>query len=458
MKALKIITKILAVILISLVAFFGVYVQKQNRMENQVKDFTFGMDLDGARVVKLKVSDEKETITKDKEGKIVKDEEKKEDGEYTTEEKPYNPDEVKTTDNYNKSKEIIEKRLGQLGINQYVIRLDEESGNMVIEIPENDETDHIVSNISEVGKFEIVDSENTDKVLMDNSDIKNARVMYNTDTKGTTVLLSIEFNKTGAEKLKNISIEYATVDKEETNKTEESSQEETSNNEQESKQKEIIMQVDNNKMITTSFSETMENGKIPLTMGQATTDKEKIQEYIESATTIATVLDTGNLPIKYEIEENEYVATDITKDMLTKLVITVAAVVLIALLVLAIRYRVLGILAAFGFIGFTSIFVLLLRYTNVIITLEGLAAIGVILVLNYVYNYKLLEKFKKSEKNLVMKNTFIEFCIKAIPICILSVVFCFISWNPISSFGMTMFWGLVLMAIYNLIVTRSFLR
>ena len=57
MKKVKITTIILAIILISLVAFGGVYIRTQNRMENKVKEYSFGRELDGERVIELKVSD-----------------------------------------------------------------------------------------------------------------------------------------------------------------------------------------------------------------------------------------------------------------------------------------------------------------------------------------------------------------------------------------------------------------
>ena len=467
MKKIQLITKILLVAILVAIAFVGIYVQKQNRMENVVKDYTWGMDLTGARVIELEVSDEKETITKDKDGKVVKEEDKKEDGEYTTEEKEKNPEEVKTLDNYKKSKQILEKRLKKLGVNDYVIKLNEETGKIILEIPEDDNTDHTVSNVSQVGKFEIVDSEDTEKVLMDNSDIKLSNVLYNTTTSGTTVYLNIEFNKAGTEKLKNISNEYAKVedsdDSEEENDSDENKDdtEKSDDTKEETKQKEITMQIDGSKMITTSFDEPMENGQIQLSMGQATTERDKINEYIESTTTMATILDTGNMPIEYKIEENNYTASDITKDMLIKLAIVEAAVALIGLIILIIKHKKLGILATISYIGFIAIYLLLIRYTNVTITLEGLAALAVIYTLNYVCNFKLLNKIKKygkEERNKAIKDAFVSFSIKLIPIWILSITFCFISWMPITSFGMAMFWGLALIELYNIIITRSFLR
>ena len=123
MKIVKLASKILLIILITAVSFVGIYVQKQNRMENIVKDYSWGKDIDGSRQIVLKVSDEKETITKDSNGKVVKEEDKKEDGKYTTEEKPVNPEEVKTLDNYNKSKDILEKRLKKFGVDDYTIKM-----------------------------------------------------------------------------------------------------------------------------------------------------------------------------------------------------------------------------------------------------------------------------------------------------------------------------------------------
>lgn len=463
MKKIQLITKILAVVLVVAIAFVGIYMQKQNRMENIVKDYSLGMDLTGSRVIELKVSDEKEEITRDKDGKIVKDEDKKEDGDYTTEEKPVNADEVKTSDNYKKSKEIIEKRLASLGVDNYIIKLDEEIGKMRIEIPENDETDHTVSNVSETGKFEIVDSEDTEKVLMNNSDIKKSNVLYNSTSSGTTVYLNIEFNKEGTEKLKNISTEYAKTEDSKSEKSTEQSEaaEGSEENKEETKQKEITMQIDGNKMITTSFDQTMENGTIQLSMGQATKDKDKLNEYVQSTTTLATILDSGNLPVTYETEKNEYTASDITKDTLIKIAIVEAVVALVAILLLIIKYKKLGILASIAYIGFIAIYLLLIRYTNVTITLEGISAMAVIYTLNYVFMYKVLKKindYGEDEKSKAIKDTIISFSIKLIPICILSIVFCFIKWMPISSFGMVMFWGILLTEIYNITVTRSFLK
>ena len=93
---LKIITIILAIVLICLVSFIGVYVQVQNRMENKVKDYSLGMNLKGVRAITLKVSEETESIVKDSDGNIVKDatDEEIETNGYTKEDKPVNDESI----------------------------------------------------------------------------------------------------------------------------------------------------------------------------------------------------------------------------------------------------------------------------------------------------------------------------------------------------------------------------
>lgn len=221
MKKVKIITIILAIVLVTIVAFFGVYVPIQNRMEDKVKRYSYTMDLEGARNIRLKVDESNKTEIKDSEGNEVEDAENLTDEEiaekgYTKEESPYNVQEVLNKENYQESKKVIEKRLEELKVDDYNARVDENTGDILIEIPENDSTDSIVSNIATVGKFEIIDSE-TKEVLMDNDDIKLANVMYGsgnttTSSSGTTVYLNIEFTKEGAKKLEDISTKYITTD------------------------------------------------------------------------------------------------------------------------------------------------------------------------------------------------------------------------------------------------------
>ena len=57
MKKVKILTIVLAIILVTLIAFGGIYLPTQNRMENKVKDYELGRELDSQRVIELKIKE-----------------------------------------------------------------------------------------------------------------------------------------------------------------------------------------------------------------------------------------------------------------------------------------------------------------------------------------------------------------------------------------------------------------
>lgn len=484
-KKLKILVCTLAVILIAMIALFGVYVPYQNRMENKIKGYTYGMNLAGERTIILTPSEETETKITDSEGNEVTDasdltdEELAEKG-YTKEEVKVNTDEKMNNENYQKSKEILEKRLQQLNAGQYTVNVNEENGQITINIPENNQTDNIINQLIPSGKFEIIDSE-TKEVLMNNDDLKEAKVMYgqNSSQSGTNVYLTIQFDKEGTKKFEEITNTYKTIeeseDETEANTTSEesntTSEENTTNTEttentesEEEKQKEITLQMDGEDIMTTSFDEVIKTGEMSLVVGSASSDEEQINEYAQNAQNIASILNNGEMPVKYE-GVSQYILSDITREDLNIIKIAIIAVTAIALLILVIKHRTNGFLASLGYIGLAGIFALIIRYTNVTVTLEGIFAIAIILIINYIFQNKLLTKIKELKTNKeegivgkAMKETYKEFFIKILPICIMAIVFCFISWVPISSFGMIMFWGLLLIAIYNPTITQALLK
>ena len=482
MKKIKILTIILAIILISAIAFLGIYSKVQNRMENQVKSYDYAMDLKGVREVRLKVNLENKTTIKDKDGKEVENSENLTDdqiaqNEYTKEEIPYNNQEVLTSDNYKKSKDIIENRLKKLKVENYNIKLDEQTGDIILELPETDSTDVIVSNIYTKGDFKIVDSD-TKETLMDNNDIEKATVMYgsnssSTTNKGTSVYLDIEFNKNGKSKLEDISGKYIkstnTTNNTTTENTAENTQNdntETENKEEQATEKKISMMVDDATIMTTSFDQTIKTGKLQLSIGQASTDNKTLNEYVEQASNMATVLDSGNMPIKYDLNKNEYISSDIDNQQLDLAKYIAFGIAIIGIIIFVLRYKANGLLGAFSFIGLFSIMVILVRYANVELSLEGLFAIGLTLILEYIFINKILYEMKQEKQkslnkgkiNKILKETYAQFFVSIIPICIAVITFCFIKWIPLSSFGMVMFWGITLISIYNFIVTGSLLK
>ena len=445
MKTIKIITISLLIVLISMIGFFGIYKQNKNQMSNVVKDYTYAMDLNGARTIKL-------TLNSD------------------------NSDEVKTEENYKTAKEIIEKRLKKLGVEEYKVNVNNENGEITVQIPEDLNTDTIVSNLTTVGKFEILDSETND-VLLDNNSIESSKVLYNTATSGTSVYLEIAFNKDGKNKLEEISKTYvktenntadentttdenATTDENNTETTENTTSETSSKTE-----KKISLKIDDSELMSTTFDEPITSGKIQLSVGTATTDSTTLKGYVEQAQNVATVLDSGKLPVKYDMEKNQYILSNITEQDLTYVAVTIAIIAIIAIIVLIIKYKTNGLVAGIAYTGLAALYLLLIRYTNVVISIDSIFAITMMLAFNYIFTIILLSNIKKMKaenvENAVRKSvteTYKKFFSRIIPVCILAIVFCFIKWTPINSFGMITFWGIVIIAIYNATITNLLFR
>ena len=478
MKAIKILTIVLVVALISMVGFVGIYVQNKNQIVNTVKDYSLSMALDGARTLELEIAEDDEETSEETTTEETATEEE------TTEENATEESEEKqeyTLENYENSKKVIEKRLSALNVQEYSIRLNEETGKMEIELPENDDTDEVVSIITQVGKFEIIDTQ-TEEVLMSNADIKSADVLYNTTTSGTTVYLQIIFNKEGKEKLEEISKTYVstedteetsteeTTDTEETT-SEEASEEETTTEEdseeteEESTEKTITMKIDDEEIMSTSFDEPITLGELDLSVGSATTDTDTLQDYISQAKNVSVVLDSGMLEVDYHLHTNEYILSSISQQTLIYIEIAVAVVACIAIIILIIRFKLNGLISGISFIGLAALYTLILRYTNVVVSLESIVGAIVILVLNYIFVWMLLKNVKtnieKDKENPVGKassETYIKYFLRIIPICVMIIALCFVKWVPINSFAMTSFWGLVLIALYNVIITVSLLK
>lgn len=438
----------LLIILVGMVAFFGVYSQKQNHMENQVKDYSYAMDIKGARVISLKVKMGNNTIIKDQEGKEITeqltDEEITQKG-YKKEEIPYNNEADFTKENYASAKKVIEKRLTALGVEDYIVSLNEQTGEISIQIPENTNTDTIVSLIYQTGKFEVIDSE-TKEVLMTNDDIKEAKVLYSTTESGTAVYLSYEFNQNGTKKFEEITNNYKKEENTTTNNT-------ITENTTETTAKKVTLQLDGQTITSLNFDTAIKDGKLQLVLGSATTDTNTIQGYVKQAQAKSVPVDSGKLPLTYSIQRNEFVKSDITNQELQYIAIGMAIVSAIGIIFLIVKYKMNGVLAGISYIGFAALYTLAIRYANVIISLEGIFAIGITLILNYIVLYQYLKNLKNKESN-PMNKTLAEFFVKLVPICIMTVVFCFIKWIPISSFGMAMFWGILVLAIYHAIITN----
>lgn len=428
---------VLCVIAICLISFVGILVSEQGQMKNVLPEYRLGMNLTGGRVSKFKISEKTEDTIYDAEGKVT-NEGTNEDGSlkegYRKETKPVNAEDCLNIDNYQKAKKVMENRLKSMGISEYLVKLNEQTGEMLIEIPEDMKTDQTLSSLTYVGKFEIKDND-TKEVLLDNKDVKRASVVYGSTSSGTAVYLSVEFGKEGKQKLEDITKTYISKTDEEGNTV----------------TKNVSIELDGDSLITTYFGETISTGILQLSIGTASTSNEQITTYIEQASRVAGLVDSGDMPIVYELEENNFISNKDNMVIVKAIMMVLFVTVMIGLIYWIVKYKMNGLFAAISYIGLLAIVLLVLRYANVVIAFEALVAVISIFVANYAVLQYILGKLQKTQetKEEIIKETYKHFASIFAPLFILGIVFTFVSWLPIASIGMILFWGLTALAIYD---------
>ena len=148
-----------------------------------------------------------------------------------------------------------EKWLQDMGANDYTVRLNEENGTMLFEVPEDENTDLLVSQLSKKGEFKILDAD-TEEILMTNEHLDSTTGGIQQVSTGYVVVMQFRFNKNGTEKLKEITNTYVETEDADGNKT----------------SKKISIQLDGEELVSTDFDNEISNGVIQLTIGSAVTD------------------------------------------------------------------------------------------------------------------------------------------------------------------------------------------
>ncbi|MCR5146819.1 MAG: hypothetical protein K6B70_05700 [Clostridia bacterium] len=454
-ESLKKVLAILVIILVCLVSIGGIYAKDKNAMKNILPKYVLGMDLDTDTIIKLDVKNNEDNSS--------------DRAEDSTESGQANEN-VNTLENYKKSKKIIEKRLKTAGVEQYSVRLDENTGSIVIEVPHDTETS-ILQNAFAVGKTEIklidkstTNSEGKKEIVKDTTkaNVESTNNQTNEEVIGDqksikkiTTAIDDSYNSYGVGSFVKLDIEFS---KEAVNKFKE-----LQNNANENKSIKIV--VDGSTICSMSEKEFLNsavNGTLPLKLGDYTKDREALNKTLTQANNIKNIMESESLPVKYTIKYSADIHSNINKYG----IIGVFAVLLAVMFIyLVIKHKLAGVLAELTICGLGAFLLLVIRYTKVEISIATIVAIAGMLILQFIYLIKTLNSKKVSAK--VFNETIIEFTKMLIPAFILSVVggvlpalgdSNFLAYGnivEISNFGMVIFWGLILFELFNNIITRA---
>ena len=419
----------LIVALVSLVSFVGVYKGK-----NLLKEYSLGKDFEQRKVATFSVveknTDSEKTTTEESSEK-ENQENASEQNEQTTTEAQTSMSEEDKVKQYNQSKNIISKRLTAMNSEEYDIRLDEQTGKLVLEVPADMDSNYLYEIISK-GKAQIL-NESTNEVVIDSNGFKSATATLDTATYQTPiVLLNIKFNKDAKNVLKNLNANHTNAEGVETPAT-------------------YAFKLDGETLYSDSaanFIDAGNKGELELVLGQGTEGKE-LDKHYQAALALTAIMKTGEISTEYQLDSLEIVSSN----MNIKAIVIMAIIIGVLMLLFAVyKFKKKGILPVVSLVGLLATTLLVLRYTNVKVTAFTILGLALIVLINYIFILKHLGSNKS------FKEDFIEMLNIIIPCIIVAIVFCCAPYLQLASFGMTIFWGIIVISIYNAIITRIFIN
>ncbi len=476
-RKIRTIAILLVAVLISIVAFVGIFTKQANAYKNIIPDFKLGKDLFGKRELIYKPSTESESkkVYVDSEGNILgyvvedesstslsTDETTSEGSEesseevatveevdtskakinYATETREIkdNEDSVLTKEGFEQTKRTVQKRLSKIGISEYNMRLNDITGELVIETSDDTDISNLYQLVENPGKFEVLDSQ-TGIILMDNRYIDKVSAVYTTTEEGYQAYMQIAFNKEGTEILKNISSAYV---------------QHTDNETEETTIDYIEIKVDGSQLIKTYFAETIDNGLIQISYGEPTTETSEFRKNYTNALRLTTILNNGKLDVKYSLQSDNFVKAYLSDTAQKVCYVTFAVALACVCVYFTIIYKGKGLLAGISNIGYSGAILLTLRYTNVIATYSSIITYVLMIALNVVFLNNFVKRvIEEGTGEKAFTDSIKKFYMAIIPVIVLAVVFTFATDVSIASMGMCAFWSIFAGLIYNFLITRT---
>lgn len=457
-KTLKILLVIGIVVLLSIISFGGIYVKEDFKYEDKVPDYQLASNLGKTKIATLEVDTSVNEVKYDANGNKVTEstntstDENSEENKtnYTTKEEPVNSEEALTAENYKKSKEIVEKRLKSIGLPQYVVRLEENTGNIQIELQDHENAEAGIYYSSFVGKVEIVNNQNNE-VVMNNDDISKITVGY--DRASTTensyqVYMNVDLNNQGKEKLQKI------MNNQENNKEE-------STDDEDKTEPGLIFKFEDEEVSTVNISEINTANNLKVNVGSASSTSSTINNNLNQATVVALLTDSGKMPIKYNASTSEKIQTPVEKEQIQYVLYVFAGIFALASLYMIAKYKSKGIYITLSNIGAVAILMLLVRYTNVLISYETVSAFAILELALIAISIKILANIKDAinieDAKKKIKQAYINCIDIFVVILAIAIVFTFTNWTGIASIGMVMFWGIISILITQFVLARTLL-
>ncbi len=346
-----------------------------------------------------------------------------------------------SVDDLKKAETVIRKRLEAKNIFDYIVRTDENTKQISVDVPyKSDDLSRdpleVVEGLDKTAQVTFRD--NDGNILLSGEDIKDAK--YSDEATDNTGLSSphviLEFNDNGSKK-------FAEATEKLVGQT-------------------MPIYLDDDLLTTPVVNSKIESNTAIITMGQGSYSDKKIQ-----AQEYAMLISSGALPFSLNVISKEYIGPYIGQKALdVSLKAGIVALILVCVIMIVI-YRLPGIVSSLTLITYVAIVLLIISNTGISITLPGIAglilSIGMAVDANVIIFERLREElmqksgakksFDKGFKNAM--TAIIDGNVTTFIIAILLYIF---GIGTIKGFGIVLALGVVISVITAVLITKYILK
>ncbi|MBR1891772.1 MAG: protein translocase subunit SecD [Clostridia bacterium] len=188
----------------------------------------------------------------------------------------------------------------------------------------------------------------------------------------------------------------------------------------------------------------------------------------EEADSLAAVIDSGKLPIEYEVSEQRSISSRLGANAINGSLLAGAIGLAIIFIIMIVYYRGMGIAADIALIIYTLLYVIFLAIVpGVELTLPGIAGILLSIGMAVDANIVIFERIKREYANGKTVKSAVDAGFKRAVITVIdsnvttilaAIVLFFLASGAIKGFAITLFIGVALSMITSIFVTRWYLK
>ena len=328
-------------------------------------------------------------------------------------------------DALNRSVQIIERRVNELGLTEPVIQR-EGKDRIIVELPGVKDPEQAISMLGRTALLEFKDM--SGQTVLTGKDLKDSRA--SAEQSGRPIV-GLEFNSEGADKFAELTAKNVG--------------------------KQIAILLDGQVLTAPVVNEPISGGRAQIT-GSKT---------MQEAEHLAILLRSGSLPVKLEVIENRTVGPTLGQDSKDKSVKAFGIGLAMVFLFMVLYYRVPGLVADIVLLLYTMLILAIMKALNATLTLPGIAGIILSIGMAVDANVLIFERFKeemlsgrtlRSAMDAGFDRAFITILDSNITTVMAAAVLFYLGTGPIKGFAITLALGVLVSMFTAITVTKFVLK